>query len=315
MTTLITGGCGFLGNYLAKELVNRQEKVIAFDLVKNFLPYLENEVKEKIEYVNGDLRSWQDIFDTVVKYRVEKIFHTGAFLSHKAEEYPLKAFEINLLGTWYVLEAARILNLKQVIFVSTVASFGDYIGEPVNNTDPQYPHTMYGVTKVSSERLGEYYKRKYNVDFRGVRLPSVIGPGRGPGGASAYSSLIIEDPAKGEAYDVHVKPSSRMPMLYVKDATKCLLQLSEAREDFLNYRMYNIQGFSPSAEEMVEEIKKALPEAQINFNPNEPIVNIVDSWPDQLDDTEAKKDWGWMPDFELKCTVKDFISEVQALQS
>ncbi len=311
MATLITGGLGFLGNYLARELSHKGEKVILMDISDHgMLPYVKD-VEDQVVKVRGDLSSWQDIFDAVLQHKVKKIFHLGAFLSHKAEDFPLKAFEINLLGTWYVLEAARMFSLEQVIFISTVASFGDYITTPVKNTDPQYPHTMYGVTKVSSERLGEYYKRKFGVDFRGVRLPSVIGPGRGPGGVSAYSTLIIETPAKGDPYEVFVEPESRMPMLYVKDAIKSLIQLAEAPEEKLNYRMYNIQGFSPSAGEMVEAIKQQLPAAAINFKPQENMVKIIDSWPDELDDSEAKKDWGWSADYGLDEAVKDFILQVQ----
>ena len=311
MATLITGGLGFLGNYLAKELIQKDEKVILMDIANlELLPYVK-EIDKEVEKVRGDLSSWQDIFDTVVKHKVNKVYHLGAFLSHKAEDFPLKAFEINLLGTWYILEAARMFNLEQVVFISTVASFGDHITSPVKNTDPQYPHTMYGVTKVSSERLGEYYKRKFNIDFRGVRLPSVIGPGRGPGGVSAYSTLIIETPAKGDPYDVFVEPESRMPILYVKDAIKSLTQLSEADEDKLRYRMYNIQGFSPSAGEMVEAIKQVLPDAAINFKPEERMVNIINSWPDELDDSEARNDWGWKADYGLKETVSDFVSQVK----
>ena len=309
--TLITGGSGFLGNYLAKALVEQGEEVIwMYSSNSQLLPYVQ-EVEDKITKVRGDLSNWYDVIDPIVKYNVTKIFHSGALLSHVAEQNPQKGFEVNLLGTWYVLEAARMFNIEQVMFVSTVASFGDYISDPVPNTATQYPHTMYGVTKVSSERLGEYYCRKYNVDFRGVRLPSVIGPGRGPGGVSAYSTLIVETPAKGEPYEVFVEEKSRMPMLYVKDAVKCLLQLSQANENKLNYRMYNIQGFSPSAGEMVEEIQKNLPNAQISFKPEEQMVKIVDSWPDELDDSEAKKDWGWDPDYKLENTIKDFIQEVQ----
>jgi len=142
----------------------------------------------------------------------------------------------------------------------------------------------------------------------------VIGPGRGPGGVSAYSTLIIETPAKGEPYEVFVEPESRMPMLYVKDAIKSLIRLAEAPEEKLNYRMYNIQGFSPSAGEMVEAIKQQLPAAEINFKPQENMVKIIDSWPDELDDAEAKKDWGWSADYDLHEAVKDFVLQVQQQQ-
>ncbi len=309
--TLITGGSGFLGNYLAKELVNQGEKVVMmYSSNPNLLPYVE-EIEDKVEKVKGDLSSWTDIFDTIKKYNVSKVYHSGAFLSHKAEGDPVKAFQVNLLGTWYILEAARLFDIKQVIFVSTIASFGDHITDPVSNFAPQLPHTMYGVTKVSSERLGEYYWRKFNIDFRGVRFPSVIGPGRGPGGVSAYSTLIVEKPALGEEYNAFVEPRNCMPLLYIDDAIKALTMLSEVPEEKLNCRMYNIQGFSPTAGEMVEEIKKNLPDAKINFKPEEPMVKIVDSWPNELDDSEAKKDWGWKADFKMEEAIEDFITKVR----
>lgn len=311
MINLITGGTGFLGVNLAKELINRGEKVVLFDVAVN--SELIAPIEDKVTVVKGDLACWAEVLDVVKKYQVGTIYHCGALLSHSAEDAPLKAYEVNTLGTWYVLEAARLFEVKRVIFTSTVASFGAYITDHVSNTAPQYPRTLYGVSKVSSERLGEYYKIKYDVDFRGVRFPSVIGPGRGPGGASAYSSLVFEKSVLGEPYEIYVEPHCCIPLLYIKDAVKAMIGLNEADEQNLNYRMYNIEGFSPEAGEIAEEIKKKLPEANIDFAPDPEMVKIVDSWPNRLDDTEAQKDWNWKSDYDLEKTIADFTLELKGI--
>ena len=309
MRSLITGGTGFLGSYLARELVNRGEEVVLFDIMFNE-DHIEP-IKDKVKFIKGDLACWAEVLDAVRKSEVDSIYHCGALLSQSAEESPLKAYEVNTLGSWYVLEAARLFGVEKVIFTSTVASFGDHITDPVPNTAPQYPKTLYGVSKVSSERLGEYYKSKFGVDFRGIRFPSVIGPGRGPGGASAYSSLIFEKPVLKESCEVYVRPESCIPILYVKDAVKALIQLGEADEKKLKYRMYNVSGFSPKASEIVEVIKSELPDADIRFEPVEEMVQIVNSWPDALDESEAVNDWGWQSDYDIQKTLLDFINELR----
>ncbi|UMZ72675.1 NAD-dependent epimerase/dehydratase family protein [Natranaerofaba carboxydovora] len=308
MKALITGGTGFLGSYLARELVGRGDEVVLFDVAFN--EGLIDQVKDKVEFVKGDLSCWPEVLDAIKRSEADIIYHCGALLSGSAEELPLKAYEINTLGTWYILEAARLFNVDKVLFTSTVASFGDHISDPVANTAPQYPKTLYGVSKVSSERLGEYYKGKFGVDFRGIRFPSVIGPGRGPGGASAYSSLVFEKPVLGEPYEVYVKPESCIPILYVKDAVKALIQLGEADENKLKYRMYNVNGFSPKAKEIVDVIKKEIAGADIKFEPVKEMVDIVNSWPDALDESEAVRDWGWQSDFDIRKTVMDFKEEL-----
>ncbi|UMZ74123.1 NAD-dependent epimerase/dehydratase family protein [Natranaerofaba carboxydovora] len=310
MTSLITGGSGFLGSSIARELISQGENVVLFNRSgkQGMIP---DSIVDKVVFEQGDLACWAEVLDVVSKHKVDTIYHCGALLSGSAEESPLKAYEVNTLGTWYILEAARLFDVKKVLFVSSIASFGSYIEDPVPNTAPQYPSTLYGVSKVSSERLGEYYKTKFDVNFRGVRFPSVIGPKRGEGGASAYSSLVFEKAVLGEPYSIYVEPNSKIPLLYIKDAVKALIELGNADENSLNYRMYNIRGFSPTAKQIVEEIKEILPDAEISFDPNQDMINIVDGWPDCLDDSEAQNDWGWKNDYNIKDTLLDFKNELE----
>lgn len=310
MAKLITGGLGFIGVNLARALLKKGEKVVLFDVTTRS-PLL-HDIKDKVTIVQGDLSSWAEVLEVVKQHKIDGIYHTGALLSASAEERPITAYQVNAGGTFNVLEAAKIFNVEKVIYLSTIATYGTGIPETVNEDTIQMPISMYGVTKVFSERLGEYYHRKFGVDFRGLRFPSVIGPGRGPGGASAYSTLIIQEPALGRPYQCFVDEGARIPLLYIKDAVDSLISLYEADSKRLRRRVYNIAGFSPSAREVVDEIKKHLPKAAIEFKPIPEMVEVVHSWPKYVDESKAFEEWGWKTKYFLKETVKDFIGEVQA---
>jgi nucleoside-diphosphate-sugar epimerase len=300
MPKLITGGMGFIGTYLAHELLRQGEEVVLFDIVSTS------------PLVQGDLSSWAEALEVLKEYKIDGIYHTGALLSAAAEEKPITAYQVNAGGTFNILEAARLFNVERVIFLSTIATYGLGIPDKVDEDTPQMPISMYGVTKVFCERLGEYYYRKFGVDFRGVRFPSVIGPGRGLGGASAYSSLMISESALERPYEVFVEKDVRMPLLYIKDAVECLIRLYRTDHAKLRRRMYCIAGFSPTAKEICEAVRKVLPNADIQFKPDRELTEIVRSWPKYFDETRAKEEWGWSTRYRLEESVMDFIKEVQA---
>jgi len=309
MNVLITGGTGFIGSYLARFLHKSGEKITLFDIMPN-LSLLEN-IKGDINVVRGDLACLSDLLSVVKKDKVEIIYHSGALLSASAEEYPIAAFRANLLGTFNVLEAARLFEVKMVIFASTIAVFGEGVSDPVPNETVQKPTTMYGVTKVASERLGEYYHRKFGVNFRALRFPSIVGPGRGSGGVTTYSTLMIEKPARGESYQVYVGPDSRIPILYLKDALRAFVYLQKADESKLKRRVYNIAGISPTAGEIAESVRKYTGDNKLRFEPDEKMQEIVDSLPNALDETKAKEEWGWKAEYYLDNLVEDFVKEVR----
>ncbi len=310
MAKLITGGLGFIGINLARALLKKGEEVTLFDVVTK--SPLIHDIKDRVKIVQGDLASWAEVLEVVKQHQIDGIYHTGALLSASAEERPIAAYQINAGGTFNVLEAAKLFNIERVIYLSTIATYGTGIPETVSEDTIQMPISMYGVTKVFSERLGEYYFRKFGVDFRGLRFPSVIGPGRGPGGASAYSTLIIQDPALGRPYQCFVDEAARIPLLYIKDAVDSLISLYEADGKKLKRRVYNIAGFSPSAKEVADEVKRYLPKATIEFKPIPEMVEVVHSWPKYMDESKANEEWGWKTKYFLKETVRDFIKEVQA---
>jgi len=310
MAKLITGGLGFIGTYLARSLLKKGEEVVLFDVLTHS-PLIED-IKNKVRIVQGDLASWADVLHVVRDYKIDGIYHTGALLSASAEEKPITAYHVNAGGTFNVLEAARLFKVKRILYLSTIASYGLGTPEIVNEDTIQMPISMYGVTKVFSERLGEYYYRKFGVDFRAVRLPAVIGPGRGGGGASAYSTLMISEPALGRPYEVFVEEDVRMPLLYIKDAVDCLIRLFNARDGRLKRRVYCIGGFSPTAREIYEAVKKNLPQADIKFRPNRELTKIVRSWPPFVDETRATEEWDWKTQYRLDESVRSFIREVKA---
>jgi threonine 3-dehydrogenase len=309
MAKLITGGLGFIGVYLAHALLQKGEEIVLFDIMSS--SPLIKDIKDKVKIVQGDLSSWAEVMEVVKKNKIDGIYHTGALLSASAEEKPITAYNVNAGGTFNILEAARLFNVKRVVYTSTIASYGLGL-HTVDEDTIQMPISMYGVTKVFSERLGEYYQRKFGVDFRAVRLPSIIGPGRGAGGASAYSTLMISEPALKRPYSVFVEEDVIMPLLYIKDCVDCLIGLYEADNAKLKRRVYCIAGFSPTAKEIYEEVKRILPTANIKFKPDRELTQIVRSWPKYLKETKAFEDWGWKTKFHLKETVEDFIKEVQA---
>lgn len=310
MPKLITGGLGFIGTYLAKALLKEGEEVILFDIVRT--SPLVRDIQDKVRIVQGDLASWAEVLEVVRRFKIDGIYHTGALLSASAEEKPITAYHVNAGGTFNVLEAARHFDVERVVFLSTIATYGTGIPETVNEDTIQMPISMYGVTKVFCERLGEYYHRKFGVDFRGVRLPAVIGPGRGAGGASAYSTLMISEPALGRPYEIFVEEDVRMPLLYIHDAVDCLIRLYKADNARLKRRMYCIAGFSPTAREIYEAVKGLLPQADLRFKPDPTMTEIVRSWPRFMDETRATQEWGWQTKYHLEESVQDFIRELKA---
>lgn len=312
LAKLVTGGLGFIGSHLARKLVENGEQVVLFDVVEKSKLVDDILVRQGVKSIRGDLGNWAQVLHVVKEHKIDGIYHTGALLSASAEENPLTAYMVNAGGTFHILEAARLFNVGSVILLSTIATYGPGVPARVGDDVVQRPTTMYGVTKVFGELLGEYYHRKFGVNFRGLRLPSVIGPGRKGGGVSAYSSLIVQEPAAGRPYEVYVDEEARIPLLYIEDALRAIFGIEQAREGNLKRRVYNVQGFSPSASDLARAVKKYMPDAGISFRPVAEMVEIARSWPRELDDDSARKDWGWKTEYTLDRAVRDFVEEFRA---
>ncbi len=307
---LITGGFGFIGYHLAKLLLDEGEEVVLFDVASD--SRLAQGVKSSVTIVRGDLSNWVHVLDAVKDNDISCIYHAGALLPPISEQSPATAYAVNVTGTFNVLEAARLLGVGSVIYPSTLATFGLDVPRIVPNDAPQRPPNMYGVTKVCSERLGEYYHTRFGVNFRAVRFTPIIGMGRFDRAQSAYNYLAIQESALGRPYTIYVDESTTIALLYVKDAVRGLVDLKRAEEAKLTRRVYNLYGFSITAQQLVGSVRRCIPEAQIDFKPDQSMIRLVKNLPEKLDDTLAREDWGWSPRYSLDQAVENFIGEVRA---
>jgi threonine 3-dehydrogenase len=307
---LITGGFGFIGYHLAKLLLDEGEELVLFDVASG--SRLAQGIKDSVTVVRGDLSNWVHVLEAVKDNDISCIYHAGALLPPITEQNPAAAYAVNVTGTFNVLEAARLFGVGSVIYPSTLATFGSDVPRIVPNDAPQRPPNMYGVTKVCSERLGEYYHTRFGVNFRAVRFTPLIGMGRFDRAQSAYNYLAIQESALGRAYTIYVDESTTIALLYVKDAVRGLVDLKRADEAKLTRRIYNLYGFSITARQLVDTVRRQIPEAQIDFKPDESMIRLVRNLPERLDDTLARQDWGWSPRYSLDQAVENFIGEVRA---
>ncbi len=309
--SLITGGFGFIGRYLTPLLLKAGHEVTLLDISSDaaFLAELGGEVTA----VRASVADWAQMAAAVKDTRPDIIFHAGALLPPASEEYPQAAFRVNIEGSYNVLEAARLFDVPQVVYTSSVASFGpDAPRELVPNEFAQHPTSIYGVSKVCSERLGEYYLQRYGMDFRAVRFPPIFGPGRAASsGFTAYTSVAVEASANGRPYAFKVEPSTATGILYVRDAARSLLDLANADGARLTQRAYNVHGFIVTARELRDAVLRQIPHAELSFEPDEKVTAFVNSIPRQLDDSLARADWDWQPEHTLDEAIADFVATVR----
>jgi threonine 3-dehydrogenase len=242
------------------------------------------------------------------------IYHLGGMLSVPSDADPAASFRANAMGTFHVLEAARLLGVAQVLFGSTIATYGMDVREPVvDDYTLQRPQLFYGCTKVFSELLGQFYKRKYGLDFRGVRYPSIVGPGVKTPGIVQYNAWVIEECAKGKPYIMYVKPETRCPVMYFKDSARAIVMLGAAPAENIKMVNYIIAGPTPaaSAQELVDLVRSKVPGARIEFQVDEKRQKIIDGFTKPLDDSVARQEWGWKPEYDPERIVEDFLEEMK----
>ena len=224
------------------------------------------------------------------------------------------AWNVNMNGLINVLEVAREMNMQQVLVPSSIAAFGPET--PIDNTPQETvlrPTTMYGITKVAGELLGNYYVNKYGLDVRGLRYPGIISNETLPGGGTTdYAVAIYYDAVKYKKYTCFVKEDTRLPMMYMPDCLKATIDLFRA--DFANLKHhsdFNVGAMSFTVGELAASIKKYIPEFEISYEPDYRQA-IADSWPNSLDDSAAREEWGWKPSYDLDAMTQDMLKAIQA---
>jgi nucleoside-diphosphate-sugar epimerase len=307
---LVTGAVGQIGSELTVELRRRfggENVVAAGHRTKPSAVLCDG---GPFEYV--DVRRRESVAEAVQKYGIDTIYHMAAILSAVGEQKPDLAWDVNINGLHNVLEVSRELNLTRVFCPSSIAAFGPET--PRSNTPQETvlrPTTMYGVTKVAGELLCDYYVRRFGVDVRGVRYPGIISAETLPGGGTTdYAVAIYYEAVASKRYTCFVREDTVLPMMYMPDCIKGTIDLMEADFAQLKHHSdFNLAAMSFSAGELAAEIRKHIPEFQCTYQPDFRQA-IADSWPRSLDDSVARKEWGWQPAYDLAAMTVDMLQKL-----
>ncbi|MCE3255028.1 MAG: NAD-dependent epimerase/dehydratase [Rickettsiaceae bacterium] len=306
---LVTGAIGQIGSELLTELRKKYgaQNVIASDIRS---PKPEESEFEPFELL--DVLDKRGIENIVKKHQINVIYHLSAILSAAGEKNPHLCWDVNMNGLHNILEIAREFGIKQVMCPSSIAVFGPET--PRQNTPQEtvlLPKTMYGVTKVAGELLCEYYVTKFGLDVRGIRYPGLISSKTLPGGGTTdYAVEIFYEAIKHKKYSCFLQADTVLPMMYLPDAIRGTIELSEADFSSLKHHCnFNFAGMSFSCAEIAAEIKKHIPEFEIEYKPDFR-QKIADSWPQSIDDSSSRNEWGWKPQYNLERMVEDMIEKL-----
>jgi nucleoside-diphosphate-sugar epimerase len=307
---LVTGATGQIGSELTLELRKKygKDNVVAAGHKRKPNPQLLE--SGPFEYV--DTTDQQSIRKPVKDYDIDTIYHLAAVLSAMGEENPQLAWHVNMDGLYNVLEVARENKLCRAFWPSSIAAFGPNVAR-INTPQEAalIPRSIYGVTKVAGELLCNYYFLKYGLDVRSLRYPGIIGSETLPGGGTTdYAVQIFYEAIKKKRYACFVKEDTVLPMMFIPDCIKATIDLMEADATKIRIRTsYNINGMSFSAGELAAEVKKHIPEFVCEYKPDFR-QTIADSWPMSLDDSAARRDWGWKPKYDLVTMTKAMIEKL-----
>lgn len=323
---LITGANGEIGHGLITHLGEQGNvSIVALDVSP-----LDESLKKYCErFILGDILDAMILGRLVVEFEIRTIYHLASILSTKAEYNPETAHKINVEGTLNLLrlaveQAAWQGRPVKFIYPSSIAAYGipdlatKNTVEKVKESDFLQPTTMYGCNKLYCEHLGRYYSSYYRqlaadrsqntIDFRCIRFPGLISAVTVPtGGTSDYGPEMLHHAAQGIHYDCFVRPDTRLPFMVMPDAIKSILNLEAAPAESLSQRVYNVTSFSPTAQDFHDIILKAFPGADVAFKPHASRQAIVDTWPGDVDDSAARKDWGWSPDYDQDRSFEEYL--------
>jgi UDP-glucose 4-epimerase len=300
MSVLIAGGCGFIGSHLARKLVEMGEQVVLFDLAPN--TDMVKDILDRVKLIRGDATNIVDILHALRDNRVEFVYHLIGLLADISEVKPSLALKVNVESLLHFLEASRILNLRRVVFASSVAVYDPLAPAPVEEAASLRPRSVYGATKVMSEFYGMHYHRLFGVDFRALRFTTLYGLGK-TGGSTGICSLMIEKSALGETVRGEVADAVT-DWLYIKDAVNSLILARDV--DQPKERIYNIGASSHSVREVADMVGRLLPGSDIRLEAKKTFP-----WPPAYDCAAARRELGYTPAFTIEEGVEDFIRETK----
>jgi nucleoside-diphosphate-sugar epimerase len=307
---LIIGACGQIGTELTQKLraIYGVENVIASDIRKLNIDVVNS---GPFEVVNA--LDFNQIQHLVEIHKIDEVYLMAALLSATAEKNPAFAWDLNMNSLFHVLNLAKAGKIKKIFWPSSIAVFGPTT--PRENT-PQYtimePSTVYGISKQSGERWCEYYHKIFGVDVRSIRYPGLISWSSPPGGGTTdYAVDIFYKALSEKKYECFLSSETKMPMMYMDDAIAATIQIMQAPAEQIKIRSsYNLAAMSFTPTEIAAEIKKHIPDFNISYNPDFR-QKIADSWPASIDDSSARKDWGWSHKFDIESMTKDMLEHLK----
>lgn len=305
---LIIGAGGQIGLELTENLskIYGNDNVVPSDL-KESADFTKNQY-EKLDALDKNA-----MFDIVKKHGITQIYHLAAMLSATGEQNPMFAWKLNMESLFHVLDLAKEKHIKQIYWPSSIAVFGPTT--PAENT-PQYtvmePSTVYGVSKQAGERWCEWYFKKYGVDVRSLRYPGLIGWKSAPGGGTTdYAVHIFHEALKNKTYECFLSENTTLPMMHMEDAIRATIEIMQAPAENIKIRgSYNLSGISFNPKQIADEIKKQIPDFTITYKPDFRQA-IADSWPKSINDSEARKDWGWKEKYDLPKLVENMLENLK----
>lgn len=308
---LVIGSTGQIGSELTMELRRRygNDHVIA-GYITGAEP--KGELLESGPSALADVTNGEMIAEVVKKYNVDAIYNLAALLSVVAESKPRLAWKIGIDGLWNILEVARENNCK-VFTPSSIGSFGHSTPhDPTPQDTVQRPQTIYGVSKVTTELLSDYYQKKYGTDTRSVRFPGIISYITPPGGGTTdYAVDIYYSAVRGEKFTCPIKKGTLMDMMYMPDALNAAITLMEADGSrLIHHNGFNVASMSFDPETIYNEIKKHKPDFEMIYDVDPLKQSIAESWPDRMDDSCARNEWDWKPQYDLSAMTKDMLEKL-----
>ena len=307
---MVTGAVGQIGSELTMALRERYGNGNVLATGRKTKPSKKLQDSGPFEFI--DITKRETVEKVVDKYDIDTIYNMAAILSAIGEDKPKICWNVNINGMYNILEIAHEREMTRVFVPSSIAAFGP---ETPRDDTPQEtilkPKTMYGVTKVAGELLGDYYFKRFGIDVRGIRYPGIISSETLPGGGTTdYAVEIFYEAVKNKKYTCFVKEDTILPMMYMPDCIKGTIDLMEAGISKLKHHCdFNLAGMSFSAGELANEIRKHIPEFKCKFKPDFRQA-IADTWPKSIDDSAAREEWGWKPNYNLSTMTKDMLDKL-----
>jgi len=307
---VVTGAAGQIGTEIVSTLRERYgaDAVLATDI------RIPDATASDGPFALADVTIGDSLDAAVARHRADTIFHLAAILSAVGEQRPQKTYEVNIGGLFNVLEVARARGCA-VFTPSSIAAFGPGTpGDPAPQDTIQRPTTMYGVTKVAGELLCDYYHRRFGLDTRGVRYPGLISWRTPPGGGTTdYAIEIYFEAVRSGRYTCFLAPDTQLDMMYMPDAIRAAIELMEADPDQLVHRnAFNLTAMQVTPEKLAASIREHRPEFEIVYEVDPVRQAIAESWPRRIDDSAAREEWGWRPEYDMASMTADMLENLEA---